>query len=155
MLVRPSVIGDNASDLQGGNATFISLVVSGLVTVDTLVVEKNIIVKGDIAVGGHLVSTKGKTPTIEAEQSCLTPVVTGTDTVGTLRITVDEECIDKAITIKFVTAYSESPVVTATPKDIKSAQIDYAVDANMEHMVFSFDNLMPGQTYAFSYHVIE
>lgn len=143
--------------LQGGNPVYSSLAVNGLATVKELVVTGDAHVQGDIYMDGHLVSG-GNTPTIDASLvTCLEDIaLSGTDTAGTLRFRVNAAgCSAADVRVTFAKAYSTAPHATLTAKDRASAHVASALDADTRTMTFSFDELLAGKTYRFTYHVIQ
>ncbi len=145
----------DGANFQADAATFGDINVSGMTTLKNLTVTGNAVFQGNITVNGHIISG-GNTPKV-AGQAGTTATVEGTDTAGTITITVTAATPASAVAkVAFSTAYDKAPRVSLTPDNAAAANSKYYTT---ERAATGFDvgvgeTLQPG-TYTFNYQVIQ
>ena len=177
VLIRPSYLNPTP-DLQGSNAVFNSMAISGALSADSINVgglatigslmvsgdaafQGNITVSGDVTLNAHLITT-GATPTIQAlpviGSQNATASINGNDISGVITIkTGSSPAVGDLAKLSFAKAYGQAPHVMITPNDAASASLLVYASASATG---SFNLSVAGQpkadtTYSFTYYVVQ
>jgi hypothetical protein len=164
-----SISGD--SSLQGGLVIGKDLRVRGAAMIASLIVDGNatfqgnLAVKGlftvaDIVVNGHII-TGGSVPVVTTAAGACTGLVAsvvGNDTAGTLKLSVPAGCATKGAlaTITFAKAYTDTPVIVATPVTSEGASLQsYITQTATSFTLHNSTATMMGGEHSFNYIVIQ
>ncbi|MEO5499156.1 MAG: peptidase G2 autoproteolytic cleavage domain-containing protein, partial [Candidatus Saccharimonadales bacterium] len=169
VLIRPGT-HDSLSSVQGGGATFSSLLMTGPSTMESLVVtgeaefKGNLTVVGtletsDIIINGHLM-TGGPTPSVTVgavlNHSASELSLEGTDGAGTLAIKSGGGTTLGVVShIEFAKQYTGAYKVVLSPVNGNAADIRvYVVKTANGFDLVTKDVLVPGEVYEFDYIVV-
>ncbi len=168
--------------LNGGNANFANVNVSGITTLATLTVTgdasiagtltvQNLVVTANITVNGHIVS-RGNAPqlalgvaagTSPADKPGVTPAaqpaanVDGTDTAGTIIVTTGQTISEAGVLaeVTFAAAYDGSFKVALTPTNETALDIRvYVQKTTNGFKIMTKDKTVAASNYSFDYIVI-
>ncbi len=151
-------LGVNGNVGVGGNLSVNGLITAGNLNVGSVTIG-NLRLSGDLEFNGHLMP-KGAVPTIKASTAAAsgTATIEGSDTVGSLTITVGGSpfITGEMAVITFRTKFSGNPRVQLTPASAAASKLDYFVTQSAGFFTIETTSLpTAGGTYSFYYFVTQ
>ncbi len=151
----------DGNHLQAESGTFGTLNISGEATIEKLVVTNRAEFKGDIVLGGHLVTSGGIADSQPEAAAGTGAVVTldGNDTAGTITLTTGSGTITAGdlATVTFNRPYTKTPKIILSGQDDRSlaARIFPANKSLSTFKLKTEQILPPNTTYTFDYVIVE